>query len=192
MKSILIGTEYKRTLEDWEISWGSTNNLYRHWCKQVHGLNNGFILVVMFNPGSLKGQGIKLSRDTTLRILREVFQGTGLNPFIINLFDFSASTTDEFFNNWEKRDGEKLIFDDLALSDFKGVLYAYGDYENLRTYRSIIIDRIDFVRNKSSLLPEISLCKNISGTPRHPYSWQLKKLKNDIRNIIKEFAIHDV
>lgn len=188
MNSILIGQKYQQMLDGWEISWGSSYS-YRHWCTQCHSSNDNYALIVMLNPGSLSHSGENLSKDITLRILREVFQETGLNPFVVNLFDYSASTTEEFFSNWEKRDGEKLIYDSLSINDFKGVLYAYGDYENICEYQTTIKSRISFIKSRLSALPEIVLPKNMNGTPKHPIIWQRQKIKTEVKYIIKAFAL---
>ncbi|MCD4737484.1 MAG: hypothetical protein K8R53_15680 [Bacteroidales bacterium] len=58
----------------------------------------------MFSPGSLTVDGKNLKKDTTLRIIREVFDNTGFNPFIINFFDFTHPKPKMIFKNWSKRE----------------------------------------------------------------------------------------
>jgi len=109
MNQIIKGKVYSHELDGWLVSWESESE-YRHWCHQT---NENFVenlLVVMFNPGSLSGDGKNLRKDTTLRILREVCGPAGVNPFVVNLFDYASPSPDELFSNWEKRDGCGLIF----------------------------------------------------------------------------------
>jgi hypothetical protein len=186
MNSILNGKIYKHALDDWTVFWESKGP-YRHWCKQIHPKNRKLILVVMLNPGSLSHDGKELTKDITLRILREVFFTTGFNPFVINLFDYAATSPDELFENWDKRDGDELIYRKLHVSEFSGVLYAYGDYETHRQYGTQVLERIKMVRNIFSSLKEVLLPTNSSCTPSHPIIWQLQKRKPRVQKIITHF-----
>jgi len=189
MRALLGGKVYKKQLGDWTISWESKDN-YRHWCYQKHPENNEDIIVVMFNPGSLSSDGKKLTQDTTLRILREVFTDTGFSPFIVNLFDFASPQPDELFNNWDKRDSNLLIYSKLAKKQFCGIIYAYGDNENHPIFGHEIRNRINLVKRELSYLHEIILPKNINGSPKHPNAWQRQKLKNVIKSIITSFKVN--
>jgi len=184
---MLNGTVYSSQLEGWTISWESNSN-YRHWCYQEHPLNEKIILVVMFNPGKLSGDGINLTGDTTLRILRRVFENTGFNPFIVNLFDLATPKPDELFIKWKDRDNELLVYDKIKDYEFSGIIYAYGDYQNNREYGNEIIKRIDFIRNKFLYLAEIELPRNNSGTPTHPFRWLYGNLEFEVKYLIKNFA----
>ena len=98
MKSLMGGNIYSVLLDDWEISWESQKE-YRHWCIQKKTDNKKTLLVIMFNPGSLSGDGKNLSRDTTLRVLREVCGNAGFNQLILNLFDYANPKTAPLFSN---------------------------------------------------------------------------------------------
>lgn len=77
---LLGGKVHQRELDDWTIRWES-NGEYRHWCSQMRSgdFNGRFIAVCLFNPGSLGDTGANLRRDTTLRILRDVFRATSMD-----------------------------------------------------------------------------------------------------------------
>lgn len=186
MNSILDGKVYSYQLEEWCVAWESKGE-YRHWCSQSHPRNDKVVIVVMLNPGSLSGDGRNLTKDTTLRILREVFYGSGFNPFVINLFDLATPSPDDLFDNWKKRDSNSLIYSAIRGKDFSGILYAYGDYEHSDEYGPEILTRIRLVRDNFSHLTEIVLPKNQNGTPKHPIMWQRQKIKLQIESILKEF-----
>jgi hypothetical protein len=186
MKNISIGKVYTHKLDEWEIFWES-NEEYRHWCLQKHPQNSEYALVVMLNPGSLSSDGKNLRKDATLRILREVFQETGLNPFIINLFDYATPSPKNLFQNWHKKDAYLLVYGHLKYMNLKGVLYAYGDYEYRADYGNEIKQRISLVKNEFGSIPEIIIPLNNTGTPKHPLVWQRQKLKIKIKQIIKDF-----
>lgn len=189
MKNITNGKVYTHKLDEWEVSWES-NGEYRHWCLQKHPQNSEYALVVMLNPGSLSGDGKNLRKDATLRILREVFQETGLNPFVINLFDYATPSPQNLFQNWHKKDADQLVYRHLKDMNLKGVLYAYGDYEHRADHGNEIKQRINLVKTKFGSIPEIVIPRNNTGTPKHPLIWQRQKLKFEIKQIIKNFNKH--
>ncbi|MBI5674345.1 MAG: DUF1643 domain-containing protein [Nitrospirae bacterium] len=186
METILDGRVYTHDIDEWKISWKSHEE-YRHWCVQKHPSNFDYILVIMLNPGSLSHDGRNLKRDSTLRILREVFQGTGFNPFVINLFDLATTSPEILFKSWDKRDRDTLVYEHLNFNMFKGKLFAYGSYETRPGVGNDIKKRISNLRSYLSHLPEVQINKNKDGTPKHPMSWQRQKLKGDIKSIISEF-----
>jgi len=185
MNKVLNGDIYCHQLNGWLVSWESDAE-YRHWCYQSLPNQDHEILVVMINPGSLSGNGKNLSKDVTLRILREVFTETNANPFVVNLFDYATPSPNELFKNWELRDNHQLIFSKIKNRKFAGVLYAYGDYENRKDYGHEVKERISLVKNHFQELNEIILPKNNSGTPKHPLVWQRQMIKDEIhRNIVE-------
>lgn len=185
MNSILRGEVYSHELDGWLVSWESEND-YRHWCHQTDERFSKNILVVMFNPGSLSGAGKNLRKDTTLRILREVCEPAGVNPFVINLFDYASTSPDELFSSWEKRDGSGLIYTKLGKVEFTAFMMAYGDYENRGERDNEIKERIALVKSNLSGVKEIILPRNSSGTPKHPIIWQRQKLKPIISKLLAE------
>ena len=187
MNKILDGIVYTHDLGKWIVFWESDGN-YRHWCYQKQPSNKRNILLVMFNPGSLRGDGNDFTKDITLRILREVFEDTDFNPFIINLFDFATASPNKLFEKWESRDNKSIIYNRPININFSAILYAYGDFENLNEHGSIIQRRIRYVRKKYYYLPEIILPKNKSGTPKHPILWQRQKIKPEIKSIVKKYS----
>ena len=186
MNNILGGEVYSKDIDGFSVTWESNKN-YRHWCIQQESDLDEKLLLVMLNPGSLSKDGSSLSKDTTLRIIREVFQGTGVSPFIINLFDLSSPKENEFFQNWEQRDYGNLIYPMLNKESFKGVIYAYGDCEYYIEHGSKVKERIKLVRNHFSYLNEVKLPTNSRGTPKHPGRWQREKIKPEIRAMIIEY-----
>jgi len=185
MKPLLNGKIYNYQVDEWKIYWESDRE-YRHWCIQKRNGIGDYILVVMFNPGSLNGDGKNLKRDTTLRILREVFRDTKYNPWIINLFDYSTTKPLELFNKWERKDNTGLVYDSLDEYTFRAVLYCYGDYENTGEYKEDIKKRITLVRSCFSNVPEITNLRNKSKTPKHPMTWQRQKLMLRVTELVNE------
>jgi hypothetical protein len=187
MPPLLNGTVYSHQIDGWSVSWES-NESYRHWCHQVKAPSWKNLLVIMFNPGSLSGNGSNLSKDTTLRILREVCGNAKFNPFIVNLFDFASPSPDELFNSWQKRDGQNLIYPELRNIEFSALVSAYGDYENWGIQDIAIKERINFAKESLKYIKEIPLPKNKSGTPKHPMTWQRQKLKPQITELLSKNA----
>jgi len=185
MNPLLEGKVYSHELDGWLVSWESESE-YRHWCHQINERFTENLLVVMFNPGSLSGDGKNLSRDTTLRILREVCEPAGINPFVVNLFDYASPSPDELFSSWAKRDGGGLIFKRLGAIKFSAFILAYGDYENRGERDNEIKERIALFQSIFSGVREIILPKNSSGTPKHPMAWQRQKLTPIISKLLAE------
>jgi hypothetical protein len=182
---LLNGEIYSHTVNEWSVSWESSLG-YRHWCHQIKNPTWANLLVIMFNPGSLSGDGSNLSKDTTLRILREVCGDANLNPFIVNLFDLASPSPIYVFDNWQKRDAEALVFDKLPLEAFKYFILAYGDYENLGRQDDDIRMRQIALLERIKSITEIELPKNKSGTPKHPMIWQRQKIKHQITSILRQ------
>ena len=181
---IMNGNVYEHAIDGWRVSWESSGQ-HRHWCRQVKDESWKTLLVVMFNPGSLSGGGVGLSKDLTLRILREVTGGAELNSFVINLYDYADPKVQNLFNNWSLRDGSHLIYDYLNLKDFCGFIMAYGDYQNWGQQNESIKERILLVKKSLSELKQIDLKPNSSGTPKHPVTWQRQKYKPEFIRILK-------
>ncbi len=179
----ILSKEY----DGWNISW-ETLDEYRFWCSQKHPSNTKNSLVVMLNPGSLSGNGENLSRDTTLRILRELFLDTKYNPCVINLFNLATPKPQVLFERWQFRDHPNFEYKKIPMGEMAAVMYAYGDYENWDKYSSPIKERISKVREYLSSIPEIIVPRNKSGTPKHPLSVQQQGLKADFRDAIMQHA----
>lgn len=176
---------YQYALGSWTVSWESDGK-YRQWCHQRHSDFQEDLLVVMFNPGSLCADATKLQRDTTLRILREVCEPVRVNPYVVNLFNFATPSPDELFANWSQRDSDELPFLNLKGKKFAAFIMAYGDYENRGERSMEIKERISLARAALSHLVEIVLPKNVSGSPKHPITWQRQRLKLAISSILAE------
>lgn len=131
---------------------------------------------MMFNPGSLSGDGKNLRRDTTLRILRGLCKEAKLNPFVINLFDYATTLPQDLFKNWDLRDGVGLVYPKLAGFKFAGLIAAYGDYENYGIHDEAIRQRASLVMATLGTTAEVMLPRNHSGTPKHPMAWQRQRL----------------
>jgi len=186
-ESSIEGAEvYNKYLDGWRICWESEGS-YRHWCLLEQVSNADIVLIVMLNPGSLRSDGRDIKKDTTLRILREVFNNTGFSPLVVNLFDFSTTSPTILFSNWNKKDSKNLIYSRLDFTNIKAVLYAYGDYQNRKVEGPDIIERIEFVKKHFSDIPEILIPKNKSDTPKHPMAWQRERLKSNVKESIVNF-----
>lgn len=180
---MFTGKIYSKDINGWRVSWESFDT-YRFWCKQEHSSNSKTVAVVMLNPGSLSGDGANLNKDTTLRVLRDIFRGTSYNPYVVNLFNLDTPKPYLLFEKWEQRDCVGFKYSKLPLSDFSAVMYAYGDYENGVHYPLEIKKRIEEVRDFMSGVPEIIVPRNRSGTPKHPLSVQRQGLKEQFRQAI--------
>ncbi len=183
--AIFGGKVRARQIGDWRISWESADR-YRLWCLQEHPRNSRAAVVVMLNPGSLSGAGENLTRDTTLRVLRRLFEETTYNPFVVNLFNLATTKPDVLFEsgNWTCKDYEAFSYKALPLNQFSAVMYAYGDYQNKAHYASEIASRIEEVRAVFAGIPEIMVPKNRSGTPKHPLPIQQQGLVDVFREKI--------
>jgi len=182
MRPLLGGRVYQYELEGWNIVWESRGN-YRHWCTQTHERFDRHVLVVMKNPGSLRGDGTDLRRDTTLRILRDVGRETKCSWHIVNLFDFAAARSDELYSNWSRRDGRALVYRKIRTRNFCGVLFAHGD--SPKDFQTAYQKRIAFVRTTFKALPEIQIPTTKAGNPVHPMNWQRNGLVSCVRQSIR-------
>lgn len=181
------GELHNANLDGWHVSWESLGD-YRLWCKQEHPSNARQAAVVMLNPGSLSGNGERLSQDTTLRILRDIFLGTGYNPYIVNLFTLVAPDPEELFDAWPKRDCPGFDLESLDWSGCSAVLFAYGAYETIPKFSDAIKERIREVRSVLAGTPEILVPLAKTGTPKHPMRIQIESLKDEFRKRIIEQA----
>ena len=170
-KPILDGKLNLKSIDNWEVYW-EVNENYRHWCLQEHSENDQTALVVLFNPGKLNGNPNNLSGDKTLSVLREVFYKTGINPFIINLFDYCTPNYVELNKNWDERDYKFLVFEKLLSLKFNFSIYAYGliDLKDKNYYE--IISRINLIKDTFKDIPQLDF-DNSKTT--HPRRWQIEK-----------------
>ncbi len=185
---MLQGLISTKDYDGWQIDWEHLDS-YRFWCKQSHPSNSKVAAIVMLNPGSLSGNGANLSKDTTLRILRELFKETSYNPFIINLFNLATPKPNILFERWEERDHKEFHITSLPQKEFAAVMYAYGDYENRKNYSLDIKERISEIQTYLSDIPEIVVPKNKSGTPKHPIPIQHQSLMGVFREAIINHAL---
>lgn len=178
------------SLDGWHISW-EVQGGHRLWCKQEQPGVDLTMAVVMLNPGSLYGQGEKLKRDTTLRILRDVFLGSGFNPLVVNLFTFATPRPYELFGNWESRDIAGFELQQLLRQHPpSAVLYAYGAYEKDAEFGGEVLARIQEVRRSFAAIPEVQVPLSKQNTPKHPMRVQIEKLKDTYRELIRSSAKH--
>lgn len=180
---MLGGVVHSKEYDGWHVTWESFEG-YRFWCKQAHPSNQKLVLVVMLNPGSLSENGDNLSRDTTLRILRELFHGTQYNPYVVNLFNLATPKPQKLFERWQDRDHSEFSFLPLPNDHFAAVMYAYGNYENWGRFSEDIKGRIKEIRDILFDVPEILVPTNKTGTPKHPISIQRQRLKEVFRQAI--------
>ena len=154
-KPILEGKLHFKSIEAWYVAW-ETNKNYRHWCVQKHPENFKTALVVLFNPGSLNSNPNSLNSDSTLRVLRNVFHKTGVNPLVINLFDYYTPSYRKLNLHWEERDYKYLVYEKLLSIEFIFSIYAYGlmDKNDLNYYD--IISRINFIKSIFKDIPVLN------------------------------------
>lgn len=179
-KPLLNGTLLKKSIDNWDIIW-ETNENYRHWCLQKHPENDKTALLILFNPGSLNSNPDSLNKDTTLRVLREVFHKTGFNTFVINLFDYCIPDYRELKKNWKRRDYKSLVYEKLITYDFIFSMYAYGSINKNDIVYNDLISRINLVKNT---FKHLSQFKYDGLKTTHPLSWQLQKKKTNIHQVL--------
>lgn len=179
-KPLLHGRLHSKSIDDWDVFW-ETNENYRHWCFQKHPDNDKTAILILFNPGSLNSNPASLNNDTTLRVLREVFYKTGINPFIINLFDYCTPDYIELKKNWEIRDYKYLVYERLISYDYIFSMYAYGSVSQYDTNYNDINSRINLVRDTFKHLPQLEYDGLKTS---HPLSWQIEKKKNNIHQFL--------
>lgn len=180
---------YCKNIDNWSVSWENAGD-YRLWCKQEHYSNDKTALVVMLNPGSLSGTGDTLKKDTTLRIIRDIFLNTGYNPHVINLYTFATPKPNVLFDNWEKKDCPDYSLEEVNPHDFSAIMYAYGAYERKKGFEKEIKERINVIKTHFSSLSEIDLPLAKTGTPKHPMRIQIEELKEVFKQKIKRSAMH--
>ena len=175
---LLNGTIYPKEYKNWDISWESDGD-YRHWCIQrpLDSQTDDLIVAVMINPGSLSKDGRELPRDTTLRILRNVFDTTKYGCLVLNLFDLATPKPTKLFERWSQRDkaDSELIYDVFPYDHIVATVFAYGDYENHSDPEigRQLKDRIRVIRESLSDFPVIDSPNNTSGSPKHVMKWQI-------------------
>ena len=182
MKPLLGGNVYEHELDGWSIRWESQSN-YRHWCVQAHPMFERQVVVVMKNPGSLKGDGSNLKRDTTLRVLRRVGERVKCSWYVVNLFDFASTSSNDLYKCWKRRDGAGLVYRKIHIRRFCGILFAHGDApaEVHREYE----ERIALVRKIFKKFPEIRIPATKAGNPVHPLNWQRNRLIEPVVKLIR-------
>jgi len=191
-KLLLNGNFKSKEIDNWSVSWETYGN-YRHWCRQYKTINlsDKDILIIMFNPGSLTGNGERLGSDTTLRILRTVFENLQYNCLVTNLFDYSTTKpADLISEKWQEidREGIPLIYERLNYDKIVAYMFAYGNYETWEgVERNCITKRVKLIKNFLTGIPEIKYIENKDSlTPKHPYTWQTEKLIPTVQNNILE------
>ncbi len=190
---LLNGTIYSKKYKQWEVSWESDGD-YRHWCIQrnISSSTNDLIAVVLINPGSLSKDGRELSRDTTLRILRDVFEDVEYGCLVLNLFDLATPKPQKLFEHWNQRDKatSQLIYDVFPRDRIVAAMFAYGDYENHADSKigAQIRNRIGFVRRSLGSVSIVDTPKNKSGTPKHVMKWQIDGHKDEMKTRLRDTA----
>lgn len=174
MKPALLGGKvFEHAIDGWLVTWESRGP-YRHWALLQRSEFDSEILVVMKNPGSLRGDGSNLRRDTSLRILRKLGDAVSANMMVANLFDFADPKPEVLRANWKRRDGTKLVYPHLAKRSYEGILFAHGDPVKLPL--ADYVERIAHVRSVFKRVPEITGPKTKAGYPAHTLNWQRHKL----------------
>ena len=121
-----------------------------------------------------------------MRILREVFQGTGYNPCIINLFTPATPKPNDLFESWSSRDCPSFELQNISPNDFSAVMYAYDVYELRKGYSSDIKRRTRLVKSLFDSIPEIVVPLASSNTPKHPMRIQIEGLKDVYRSRVTD------
>ncbi len=178
-RAIFGGTLYPaREYEGWQIAWES-HGAHRLWCHQFRAEPKHLVCVVMFNPGSLSGDGAGLAKDDTLRIIRSAMPDTAA-ALVLNLFTLATPKPTVLFDQWSKRDCSAFKLAPLLANRIDAVVFAYGDggqdrNECRETVRTRIVEiRAAFRSTPVAELPEVLTSK--LGNPKHPKHWKIKEL----------------
>ena len=178
---LLNGTVYECELDCWQVRW-ETDGKYRHWCSQSRAprFNGKYIVVCLLNPGSLTGRSENLRSDTTLRILREVFDATEYGCLVVNLFDRATTKPAELFSVSTESDkvGADLVYTHIS-DAIAGNILGYGDYEHHEdaSIARQIKARIELLGSWAANFPPVANPINRNGTPKHVMRWQIEGLK---------------
>lgn len=175
------------SIDGWSVSWSESSG-HRFWCLQEQPLVRERCAVIGLNPGSLSGDGGRLARDTTLRVLRRCFSGTRFNPIVFNLFSLAVPKVHELYARWDDRDLDGFLLQDAPV-EVSAVLYAYGDYENHAIYGNAVKSRIQEVRRQFSEIPEVVVPTNNNGTPKHAMRYQIENLVPVVRSALLECRV---
>ncbi len=167
---ILNGKLLSKPIDNWIVTW-EVNENYRHWCLQADIRNDCTALVILLNPGKLNGDANNLSGDTTLRILRKAFNNTGINPFIINLFDYCTPDYSVLIKNWPKRDYKYLVYEKLLPYKFIFSLYAYGSIDRNDPKYNDIVSRVNLIQSIFRHIPKLDFDNSFTT---HPIRWQIE------------------
>lgn len=175
------GTYCTQTLGEWQISWESVG-LHRLWCHQTRRDAKHTVCVVMFNPGSLSGDGKHLTKDTTLRFIRNAMPDTAA-ALILNLFTRATPDPSDLIANWHERDCDGFDITVFRSKPIDALVYAYGDIGQAGTknllLKSAIRRRIDEIEEVLENIPQLQLPEILitqkHGNPMHPKPWNLKR-----------------
>lgn len=186
------GVRYAKEIRGWRVAWES-HGKHRLWCHQTCGVPAHLVCVVMFNPGSLRGDGASLARDATLRIIRSALPDRAA-ALVLNLFTLAAPKPDDFFKGWAERDYARFALAPFRSMPIDAVVYAYGDVgqdsKRNRDFdcRTQVRARITEVKEALSTFRTVQTPKALitaSKNPMHPSQWQRRKQIPTMRNAIR-------
>ena len=139
----------------------------------------------MLNPGRFKNNKDKIYTDSTLRHIRKAFENSGYTLEIVNLFNLSQSSLNEFEEspNDIKNDKENPIEDRLKKLTKKDiVLLQWGKIK--KDYAKNRRDRILLLINELGSI--VMGLKNKDGSYSHPSHWKPNKIKEFREKILPE------
>jgi Protein of unknown function (DUF1643) len=192
-RSALFGGEYySGSIEGWQVAWESVDS-HRLWCHQTREKARHLVCVVMFNPGSLSGDGSNLSRDDTLRIVRSAMPDA-CSVLVVNLFTLAAPNPSDLFDQWDSRQSSAFDITRFQSEKIDLVVYAYGDIgqtgKTKQLYGKHIRQRVQEIADAFKGIPILELPQAlISGAknPKHPKHWKLGKHIPTIKSTIEAF-----
>lgn len=189
------GSLHERTVNCWRVTW-EAKGPHRLWCFQSSGVTKRVVCVVAFNPGSLSGAGENLSRDTTLRNIRDAMpDGTG--TLVLNLFTLATPNPPNLFDNWDNRDCRGFQFSQLASAPCQAVIFAYGDIGQCRKYGpqygEQVKTRIAVARDALSQWPAITIPTTATlKNPAHPMNWRRQFQMEGVMEAVTQWASSQV
>lgn len=183
------GQLYRLPIEGWHVSWESVG-AHRLWCYQSRGNDTHLVCVVMFNPGSLSGDGKGLAKDDTLRIIRSAMPD-GTAVLVLNLFTLATPKPPELFLRWDERISTEFEITPFQSLPIDALVYAFGDLgqsgKQNRQFGDAVRERIAEITEAMRTVPRLELPAILvsqARNPKHPKHWKLHKQIGVVKDLL--------
>ncbi|MBS3102892.1 DUF1643 domain-containing protein [Candidatus Woesearchaeota archaeon] len=143
------------------------------------------ITFIMFNPGKLHSTKQQIKEDTTLRIIRDVFNNFNCKLEVLNIFNLNCTTLKEFRNKQDYWNDNNPLWNKGELSKYEPrhlIFLQWGCDKQKRFAYQYLNDVKKLLGNYKFKLVGIPTIDN----NQHPQSWQIQKKIGDYKILIKE------